>query len=35
MIGVEVARDCLRVFLETAFEGGRHIQRVEKLSRPL
>lgn len=35
MIGDEVARDCLRVFLETAFEGGRHIQRVEKLSQPL
>jgi ribose 5-phosphate isomerase B len=35
MIGVEVARDCLRVFFETAFEGGRHIQRVEKLSQPL
>jgi ribose 5-phosphate isomerase B len=34
MIGAEVARDCLRAFLETSFEGGRHIQRVEKLSRP-
>lgn len=32
MIGIEVARDCLRVFLETAFEGGRHARRVEKLS---
>lgn len=34
MIGIEVARDCLRVFLETAFEGGRHSRRVEKLSSP-
>lgn len=30
--GVEVARDCLRTFLETAFEGGRHAQRVAKLN---
>ena len=35
MIGAEVARDCLKAFLETAFEGGRHLLRVEKLSRPL
>lgn len=34
LIGREVARDCLRVFLDTRFEGGRHIQRVEKLSAP-
>lgn len=34
LIGSEVARDCLRVFLDTRFEGGRHIQRVEKLSKP-
>jgi ribose 5-phosphate isomerase B len=34
MIGADVARDCLRVFLETAFEGGRHARRVEKLSDP-
>lgn len=34
LIGSEVARDCLRVFLDTRFEGGRHIQRVEKLSAP-
>lgn len=32
--GVEVARDCLRVFLQTEFEGGRHARRVGKLSRP-
>lgn len=35
MIGAEVASDCLKVFLETAFEGGRHVKRVEKLSQPL
>ena len=34
MIGSEVARDCLKVFLETEFEGGRHARRVEKLSQP-
>jgi ribose 5-phosphate isomerase B len=31
VIGVETARDCLKVFLETEFEGGRHAGRVEKL----
>ena len=34
MIGAEVARDCLRVFLSTEFEGGRHRRRIEKLSNP-
>ena len=34
MIGDELARDCLRVFLETRYEGGRHDLRVEKLSNP-
>ncbi len=29
--GVEVARDCLKTFLETPFEGGRHARRVAKL----
>jgi ribose 5-phosphate isomerase B len=29
--GVEVAKDCLRVFLTTDFEGGRHQRRVDKL----
>ena len=33
-IGFDVARDCLRVFLETEFEGGRHARRVDKLSNP-
>jgi len=30
--GIEVALDCLRVFLDTAFEGGRHQRRVGKFS---
>lgn len=34
LIGVETARDCLKVFLETSFEGGRHQRRVDKLSPP-
>ncbi|MBT4890544.1 MAG: ribose 5-phosphate isomerase B [Rhodospirillales bacterium] len=34
MIGDELARDCLRVFLETRYEGGRHDLRVGKLSTP-
>jgi ribose 5-phosphate isomerase B len=32
LIGVEVAKDCLRVFLSTPFEGGRHAGRVAKLA---
>ena len=32
LIGVETARDCLRTFLDTAFEGGRHQRRVQKMS---
>jgi ribose 5-phosphate isomerase B len=35
MIGADVAGDCLKVFLETAFEGGRHAARIEKLKNPL
>jgi len=34
MIGADVARDCLRVFLDTKFAGGRHERRVHKLSNP-
>ncbi|MBW6396502.1 ribose 5-phosphate isomerase B [Roseomonas sp. HJA6] len=30
-IGVETALDALRVFLATAFEGGRHQRRVTKI----
>jgi ribose 5-phosphate isomerase B len=33
LIGVEVAREALKVFLSTPFEGGRHAGRVAKLSR--
>jgi ribose 5-phosphate isomerase B len=32
LIGPEVARDCLSVFLDTPFEGGRHARRVAKMS---
>jgi len=32
LIGSETAKDCLKVFLETAYEGGRHARRVDKLS---
>lgn len=32
LIGPEVARDCLNVFLDTPFEGGRHARRVAKMS---
>ena len=34
MIGEDVAKDCLDVFLNTEFEGGRHITRVDKLASP-
>ena len=30
--GSETAKDCLHVFLDTAFEGGRHASRVAKLA---
>jgi len=32
ILGPEVAKDCLRAFLGTAFEGGRHVPRIAKLS---
>jgi ribose 5-phosphate isomerase B len=31
LIGIETARDCVAEFLGTAFEGGRHAERVAKL----
>ncbi|HEX9449622.1 MAG TPA: ribose 5-phosphate isomerase B [Dongiaceae bacterium] len=31
LIGVDVAKDCLKVFLTTDFAGGRHQNRVAKL----
>ena len=33
LIGLETARDCLKAFLDTPFEGGRHQGRVDKLGR--
>jgi ribose 5-phosphate isomerase B len=32
VLGAALALDCLEAFLDTAFEGGRHQLRVEKLS---
>lgn len=32
LIGPETAKDCLKIFLSTAFDGGRHARRVAKLS---
>ena len=32
--GPDVALDCLKIFLDTEFEGGRHERRVGKLSNP-
>jgi ribose 5-phosphate isomerase B len=29
--GIEAAKDAVRTFLSTEFEGGRHIARIEKL----
>ncbi len=34
IIGVEVARECVRQFLSTSYGGGRHADRVAKLSHP-
>jgi len=31
LIGVEVAKDCVRTFLATEFEGGRHARRIAKI----
>jgi ribose 5-phosphate isomerase B len=31
LIGVETAKDCVRAFFNTAFEGGRHARRVAML----
>ncbi len=32
LIGVDVAKDCLKAFLNTEFEGGRHQRRIDKMS---
>ncbi|MGI9363323.1 MAG: ribose 5-phosphate isomerase B [Parasphingorhabdus sp.] len=34
LIGIEVAKDCLNIFMNTEF-GGRHQRRVDKLSAPI
>lgn len=31
LIGVDVAKECLKIFLTTPFAGGRHVRRVEKI----
>jgi len=33
IVGTEVARECLRAFLDAQFTGGRHVARVEKIAR--
>ena len=35
LIGPEMAKACIETFLATAFLGGRHERRVEKLSHPV
>jgi ribose 5-phosphate isomerase B len=35
LIGVEVAKDCLNIFMKTEFGGDRHQRRVDKLSAPI
>jgi len=32
VLGAEVAKDCVKTFFNTAFEGGRHARRVAKIS---
>lgn len=32
LIGLEQAKECLRIFLTTQFEGGRHARRIAKMS---
>jgi ribose 5-phosphate isomerase B len=32
LVGIEIAKDCLDVFLKTEFGGDRHQRRVDKLS---
>jgi len=33
IVGTEVAKACLREFLASSFQGGRHVPRVEKIAR--
>lgn len=32
ILGPELAKDCIKIFFATAFEGGRHARRVAKFS---
>ena len=32
LVGPELAKDCLKIFFSTDFDGGRHARRVAKLS---
>jgi ribose 5-phosphate isomerase B len=34
LIGLDMAKACVGAFLATAFAGGRHAQRIEKLGAP-
>jgi ribose 5-phosphate isomerase B len=34
LTGVDVAKDALKEFMATEFEGGRHARRVDKISEP-
>ncbi len=34
LVGIEIAKDCLDIFLKTQFGGDRHQRRVDKLSAP-
>lgn len=31
IIGIETAYACVKAFIETKFEGGRHVRRIEKI----
>ncbi len=33
IVGIEVARACVSAFLDGEFQGGRHVPRIEKISR--
>ncbi|MCB0363481.1 MAG: ribose 5-phosphate isomerase B [Bdellovibrionales bacterium] len=35
LVSMGLAQELLRIFLETPFEGGRHLRRVEKISQPI
>lgn len=34
IVGIEVARECVSAFLDTAFDGQRHQRRIDMLSAP-